>query len=453
MNRLWSVSLASLLAACAGPWPERPQNAQVAPPAAWRTVLPGTGAVTARWWQGFGDPALASLIERALADNTDLASAAARIEEARAVERTVRSQRSPTLDAAVDAQQSRSLGSLGTAVTGLAAQPTIQIAYELDLSGRIAALVSGARADTAAAQDARDAVALTIAADVARSYVDLLALDARLKVTRETLAARAEALRVARRRATTGYTSFLELRQAEAEYRAAAQLVPQLELQATQAENALSVLAGAPPGPVPRGASLDRIVRPPIPGELPSELLRRRPDIAAAERRIESADASLAAARADFLPRINLGASAGVALSSLLPDPVTLWSVGGSVLAPIFDAGRIRAQADAATARRDQAAYAYRGTALTAFREVEDSLAAVRRTGEQAAELRLQREALAGSLRLASNRYRAGYASYIEQLDAQRQLLSAELSLIDVEEDSLSALITLYQALGGGWQA
>jgi outer membrane protein TolC len=184
---------------------------------------------------------------------------------------------------------------------------------------------------------------------------------------------------------------------------------------------------------------------------LPADLLRRRPDIAQAERTLVAADRSLDSARAAFLPNLSLTGSAGVVLSTALSNPVGVFSLGGSVLAPLFDGGRLRAQADAAAARRDQAAFGYRRAALNAFREVDDSLAGVLRTGEQETALAGQRDALAAALRNAANRYRAGYSSYLDQLDTQRGLLGAELALVQARADRLNAYVGLYQALGGGW--
>jgi NodT family efflux transporter outer membrane factor (OMF) lipoprotein len=285
---------------------------------------------------------------------------------------------------------------------------------------------------------------------VATGYVTLAALDARLAVTRDTLAARQNAVRIATSRAREGYSPLLEQRQAEAEYQSAAQLIPQLELAIARQEDALSQLVGVVPQQIRRGA-FDALGEPPVPAGLPSDLLRRRPDIAQAEYQLAATDALLAAARKRFLPQVRLSATAGAAVSTLLADPIAIWSIGGSVLAPIFEAGRIGAQAESAAAQRDAAAFAYRRTALNAFREVEDNLAAVRRLTEQLAEVRAQRAALADSLRLATNRYRAGYSSFIEQLDAERGLLGAELTLIQVRADEIAARIALYQAMGGGW--
>ena len=426
-------------------------DAPVDPPAAWRTDVAANAGIQHAWWTRFGDPVLAALVERALANNADVAIAAARVEEARAQERLARAQLLPTLDLGVGATRSRSVGALGTPVETTTVQPVFQAAYEVHLSGRLGDQVEAARAGVLSAAAARDAAALSVAAATASGYVTLRGLDARLQVVRATIASRAEALRIARSRARVGYTSQLELRQAEAEYEAAAQILPQAQLAITRQEDALALLTGTPPRTIERGASLDALAAPPVPAVLPSELLRRRPDIAQAEWSLAATDANLAAARAQFLPQLRLSASAGALASSALGDAVSIWSVGGSILAPLFNGGRLQAQVDASAARRDQAAFAYQRTVLTAFREVEDALAATVRLAEQRARLEAQRRALADALRHATNRYEAGYTSYLEQLDAQRALLTADLNLVQLRADELNARVALYQAMGGGW--
>ena len=227
--------------------------------------------------------------------------------------------------------------------------------------------------------------------------------------------------------------------------------MPQAELAISRQENALGVLIGDGPGAIARGVPLDRLARPAIPDGLPGTLLRQRPDIFQAEQSLVASDRSLDSARGAMLPGVSLTGSVGLVLSTALADPVGIFSLGGSILAPIFDGGRLRAQSDAAAARRDQAAFAYRKAALNAFREVDDGLAGVHRSGQQAVALTGQRDALAAALRNATNRYRAGYSSYLDELDTQRGLLSAELALVQARADQLSAYVVLYQAVGGGW--
>lgn len=446
--------LAALLAsACAGPAIETAAVPPVAPPAAWRSDAGPLTPIERDWWRAFGDPQLDALVDRALVNNPDLGVAAARVREARAQERAASAQLLPTLDANAAGARSRSVNAFGQPVEQTALQPQFVASYEVDLFGRLGDQIQAARAGVQAGEAARDAVRLGIASAVASGYVVLRALDARLEITRETLAARAEAMRIARSRAGQGYSPILEQRQAEAEYEATAQLVPQLQLAVARQEDALSQLTGDPPRAIPRGAPLASLTAPGVPEGLPSELLRRRPDLAQAEYQLAATDAALAAARKRFLPQVRLSGAAGAAISTLLSDPIAIWSIGGSVLAPLFQGGRLEAQAESAAAQRDAAAFTYRRVALTAFREVEDNLAAVRYLSLQLDRLRAQRTALADGLRLATNRYRAGYSSYLEQLDAQRGLLASELALIQTQADALTARVALYQAMGGGWTA
>ena len=440
---------ALLLSACAPALQDAPQGASVAAPVAWRTDLGMTAPVEAQWWQAFGDPQLSALVEKARANNPDVQIAAARVEEARATEPGSRGLLLPSLGLSVDGAARREVSPFGQGLNSLAAQPAFRASYELDLFGKNAARVDAASANVAASEASEEAARLSVTAATATGYITLLALDARLVVLDETVAARQQALKFARDRAEVGYTSQLELRQAEAEYQAAVQLVPQLKAQIARQENALAVLTGELPGAIVRGGTLDALRQPAAPATLPSELLRRRPDIAAAEYRIAAADAQMRAARAQFMPSINLGASAGLAISDLLADPISLWSLGGSILAPIFQGGRLTAQLDGAAAQRDQAAWAYRSAALNAFREVEDRMAVLANLTEQETSLRAQRVAVADALRHASNRYRAGYTAYIEQVDAQRALLGVDLSLIQTRADELTTLVGLYQAVGG----
>lgn len=449
--RTASLAALALLCGCAGPAVETASVPPVEPARAWRSDAGPTAPIDRDWWNAFGDPVLVRLVSRAIANNSDIGIAAGRVREARAQELAARSLLLPSLDLSVSAARSRNVSPFGRASEQSAAQPLFLAAYEIDLFGRLADQVAASRAAWIASRAAQDATELSVTAAVASGYVSLRALDARLTVARATLESRAEALRIARSRADAGYSPLLEVRQAEAEYQATAQIIPQIELGIARQEGALSELVGETPGEIDRGVDFFSLGEPAVPDGLPSELLRRRPDIAQAEYQLAAADASLSAARKQFLPQLQLTGAAGVAFSTLLADPITLWLVGGSVLAPLFQGGRLEAQAEGAAAQRDQAAFNYRRAALTAFREVEDNLAAVKRLSEQFDHVRAQREALAAALQLVTRRYRAGYSPYLEQLDAQRGLLNAELTLIQARADELVARIALYQAMGGGW--
>ncbi|WP_255371464.1 efflux transporter outer membrane subunit [Cupriavidus sp. YR651] len=448
-----TILLAGWLAGCMGPRPPVPDEAGVTPPVAWRVDVGPTAAIERDWWQTYGDPELAALVAEALEYNDDIAIAAARVREADAQARAARADLFPTLDFTGGGNRARAINAFGQPVALNTGQLTLEASYEVDLFGRIRDAVGAARASALASQAARDTTILSVAAATARGYITLRALDAQLEVVRQTLLSRADALRLARDRARAGYTSQLEYEQARAEYESTAQAVPQAELAVARQENALGVLIGKPDaGAIARGRTLQSLQQPAVPEGLPSDLLRRRPDIAQAEYNLAATDASLSAARKAYLPRIPLSAAGGLVYVTGLANPIRIWSIGGSVLAPIFEGGRIVAGADAAAARRDEAAFAYRRVALTAFREVNDNLAAVQKLGEQEQRLQQQRDALAAALRHATNRYRAGYSPYLEQLDAQRQLFNAELSLISAHADRLNASVALYQAMGGGWR-
>lgn len=406
-----------LMVGCASVTP-RPEPG-VDAPAQWRTAVADTVPVEPQWWALFGDPVLTTLVEQALANNNDVAIAAARIREARAQEQVARSQLFPVVDAVVGASRSRTVSPFGTPAEATGVQPQVQVGYELDLFHRIDNQVEAARASAMGVEAAHSAAQLSVAAATAAGYLTLRALDARLEIAHTTASSRQEAVRIARARTTSGYTSQLELRQAEAELEATAALVPQLQLAVRRQENAINGLLGRAPADIARGLALGGIAPPPVPTALPSALARRRPDIAQAEANIAAADASLAATRAQFLPQIRLSASGGSVFSTLLPnDPITIWSVGGSILAPLFNAGRTRAQVRGAESRRDQAIYGYRRSVVAAFREVEDALDAVDRLQAQHARVAAQQQALAKVLRHARNRFDAGYSSYLEQLDA-----------------------------------
>ncbi len=254
----------------------------VAPPAAWRTEAEGAATIDAAWWKGFGDPVLAALVERALDDTSDIAISAGRVREVRGNLRAVSAQLLPTLNAGLAGGSSRSVSGIGTPVNQNYFEPLAEVDYEVDLFGRLADQKSAARNAYFASEAAHDALRLSIANAVASSYITLLGLDARLDVARATLAARSDSLRIARSRVDRGYSPRLELDQAQAEYQAAAQIIPQAELAIARIEDGLGLLTGETPHAIRRGGTLDGLADVAVPAGLPSELLRRRPDIAQA---------------------------------------------------------------------------------------------------------------------------------------------------------------------------
>lgn len=451
-NLLTASAFLALAACAAGPRPGIPTAATVTVPAAWHTAA-SEGAIDAKWWKRFNDPVLFRAVETALASNSDLGAAAARVTEARAQLHLAEAQGAPTLNFVAAGGHVRDLNAFGQGVTQDAGRAQLAVAYDTDLFGRLANATAAARAGLLATEAARDNVRLAIAATTAKAYIELRASDAKLDVLSDTLVARSEALQLARRRAGAGYSGELEVQQAQAEYDATAQLIPVTRQAIHRQENALNLLLGRNPGAITRGAPLMSLSPPEVPVSLPSDLLRHRPDIVQAEYAVVAADRTLDSSRAAFMPSLQLSLTGGYVGSSLIKDPVDIFNLGGSLLAPVFSGGRLHAQADAAAARRDQAAFTYQKTVLNAFREVEDALTADSELSAEEATLTSQRATLARALALATERYDAGYSPYLEQLDAQRGLLGADLALIQTHTDRLIAAVSLFQALGGGWSA
>jgi outer membrane protein, multidrug efflux system len=453
-----SLACALLLAGCRIAVPDAPAPT-LAVPQAWRAPLRQVGpgaAVERQWWRAFGDPVLDRLVTLALERNGDVRTARSRLQEYQARIRVADSARQPGLTVGVTPQRARAIGPFGTPIESTSVTGNIQAAYELDPFGRLENATRAAEADFAAQEAALEATALSVAASTASGYLNLRGLDAQLELARRTLDSRQRSLDLARRQFEVGYSSRLELAQAQAEYRTTATVVPQLERSIAQQENALALLLGASPGAIERGALLGDLRAPAIQPGLPSELLRRRPDIAQAERTVAAADASLAVARDQMLPTLRLTASAGGYahnVPDLLGSGTGLWSVGASILAPLFDAGRLRAQAGISASLRDRAVFAYEAVVRNAFAETENALTGVTRLREQLDQAEGRRAATAEALRIARNRYRNGYASYLEELDAQRNSFSAETNVLQLRATWLQAHVDLYRALGGGWTA
>ncbi|MES2261557.1 MAG: efflux transporter outer membrane subunit [Pseudomonadota bacterium] len=455
---LTSLAAALLLAGCAakvGPAP--PSTLQA--PAEWRTRIgPAAGAqpVEQYWWQSFGDPALTALVTAALQNNGDLRIARARVADYRARVAAARAGQQPMLSADAAPTRARALAYNGVPYVTNLHQAEFQASYEIDVWGRLASLSDAARASYQAEQASADAAALSVAASVASGYLNLRGLDAQLELTQATLALREQSRRLAQKQFEVGYSSRLEWLQAQAEYETAAEQVPQLQRQIFEQENALSLLAGGNPGTVARGAALAELAPPPVPAGLPSDLLRRRPDIARAEQNLLAANAALAATRDQLLPSFRLTGSGGLqstGFRDFISAPTHLWHVTALIAAPLFDRGRVQAQTDSAAAQRDQLVFAYENTVRAAFAETDNGLDALHRLREQAVQNDARRATAAETLRIAHNRYRNGYASYLEELDAQRTLYNADVQRLQLKTRMLLASVDLYRAMGGGWRS
>jgi multidrug efflux system outer membrane protein len=417
-----------------------------------------------RWWVQFGDPQLTALIEEALAANFDLRIAVARIEEARASLRLARSFQFPTVDADIGAARTRRSDAVEPRFPGPLISNSygagLNVAYEVDLWGRLAAGTTAAQASLLGTRYSAETVRTVLAAQVANAYFQLLSLDAELRLSRDTLATRVESVGLQKQRFDAGLISEYEVRQAEAERATVASSIPPLERAVAQTEAALAVLAGRSA----RAVFTPSVVRnnelkaddtaPAVPEGLPSDLLARRPDVRQAEAGLVAANARITEARAQYFPAVALTARYGSEssdLSDLFSGPSVVWSLAASVFQPIFNAGRIASQVDAATAQREQAELAYVRTVQSAFRDAHDALVAHRTARESYLAQEDRRAQYAEALRLSELRYRSGYTSYIEVLDNQRSLLDAERARLVALRARQSALVDVYKALGGGW--
>jgi multidrug efflux system outer membrane protein len=432
-------------------------------PAGYSEVSPEAAvqAVPDAWWTLFGDPVLNSLVEEAFAANQDLAAAAARIEEARALLGITNADRYPQVTGSLDAGRTRQ-STRGSFPFPPGFDPendnfriAAGISYDLDFWGRLRRSTEAARAELLASEEGRRNVALGLASEVAAAYFDLVAFDQQLRITRDTLGTRGESVRLQNLRFEAGTISGLDQAQAEAELASAEATVPALERLVRQTENRLGVLLGRFGGTVERGGELESLVPPAVPVGLPSQLLARRPDVLAAELRLIAANARIGVARAAYFPSIGLTGYAGTEsneLSSLFSSGTFVWQAATSLLQPIFNAGRTRREVEASEARQRESLALYTQSLQIAFAEVEDALVA-RRTGVAEREaLARQVEALARARRLAGLRYEAGESSYIEVLDSERTLFRAQLDLVNARRAELAASVDLFRALGGGWE-
>jgi outer membrane protein, multidrug efflux system len=459
------IALASaLLAGCSiGPAYERPA-AEL--PEAWGALpTQGQTAPVDRWWTVYGDATLDLLISEALAGNQDLALATARLDEARALARVADAEQMPKVDAAF--QRDRSLISGSTATPLPAGTPLernnyrgqLNVSYEIDLWGRLHNSAKAARAELLATTAARETVRITLTAEVARSYFAVISFDAQVAATRRSLQLRQDDLRLQRIRADAGLINEFTLRQLEAEVASAQAQVPALERRRTSEELALGVLLGRSPRAlinetVTRTAELGQPTTPIIPADLPSSLLLRRPDVVTAEQKLIAANARIGAARALLFPQIGLSGYMGsesAALADLFTSPARIWSLGFGLAQPIFQGGRLFGEIEAVEARERQALAQYQKTLQNAFRETHDALVTQTKAREVFDAETVRAAALTESLRLARIRYVNGLTSQFEVLDAERNLLNANLSRAEALRAQRAAVADVVRALGGGW--
>ena len=495
MRTLTSFALVALMAACAaGPGYRRPGLGM---PAGWRrtaasqdslrpfydslrtsrdTLLPpgadtarvpfaydtapagasGDTAVALKWLDLVQDSVLRQLVDTALQDNRDVRTAVAAIDEFRARYRATRGALLPELTGNGEAGRNELVfGSFG-AQTFDVYRATADLSWELDLLGRVRRSTQAGRADLAVRQEDRRALELSLISDVATGYVDLREADRNLEIARRTLTSRQLTLALARQRLDQGLISELDVRQFEAEVASPAASVADFERQVAQQENALSVLVGRNPGAIARGRSLTELAaRIPVPAGVPSALLEHRPDVRGAEAALRAATARIGVAEAARLPTFVISGQYGTQsteFSKWFGSGTKIWQAFAGVSVPLFTQGRPGGEeVNVARARAEQARSQYEQTVLVAVREVEDALVGLRTAQDRAAAQQRQVVALRRALELANMRYQNGVSSYLDVLDAQRGLFSAERSLTQAERDQLVAAVQLYKAVGAGW--
>ena len=457
-----AAAAALALAGCAVQQPAPP----LADAPAGRELTSAERATLSRWWTAFGDPALDALVDEALARNLDVAAAFARIELARSQVLLAQSNLSPNANLSVGAGRSRISGvgsppmPAGTPLASGNYSLGVDLAYEIDLWGKYRAATLAARNDLAASRYFAEAVRAAVASEVAIAYFRLRAADGELRLLADTLKTREETVDLQRVRFDAGIVGEYDLKQAEAERSDVVANLARARQAIGLLEGALAALAGRPPrefgAPIVAraGGSAPGGEVPVLPEGIPSGLLDRRPDIRQAEAELAAAALRIDQARADYYPSITLTAAFGsesAALADLFTSPASIWRFGAALLQPLIGLKGIEANVKAAEARRDAAIVAYRRTVQQAFREVHDALVVHRGARDVLAAETRRRGELAAALDVARLRYEAGRTSFLEVLDAQRQLLGADTARIAAAREARIALVGFARALGGGW--
>jgi multidrug efflux system outer membrane protein len=416
------------------------------------------------WWEIYQDPILLELLKTALANNLDVRIAAARVDQARAQLGATRLQQLPQLAVSAGAQRSRTSQyelTPGEPAIFNAFQLQGSLSYELDFWGKYRRMTEAARAQLLSSEDARDDVVAALVSGVATEYFTLQTLDEQLAITRRTVETRHKFVELTRAQHERGTVSGLDVATAQAQLAAAEAVIPDLQRQIGQAEDQLSVLLGHNPDAILRNPDgelkrmAERIPPPVPPAGLPSSLLERRPDVREAEQNLVAANAQVGVARANLYPTISLTAAGGLvstALQELFTSPAHEWSLGGSLLQPLLDPQRSLYQVELANAQKRAALLQYAKSLQTAFQEVSDSLIARQKYAEAQNEQQAQVDAERTANTIALARYRVGYSSYFNVIDADRDLFTAELALSGAHLNTLLANVQLYRALGGGWQ-
>lgn len=425
----------------------------------WKAAQPGDQESRGKWWEVFGDQQLNALQEQVGLSNQTLKMAEARFRAARALVRFARAGRYPTVQAGADITHNRISSNQANLPASASSSYTnyllpVDLSYEVDAWGRVRRTVEGSRAAAQARAADLETVRLALHAELAVNYFALRGLDAERELLDSTVAAFRRALELTQNRHRGGVASQVDVSQAETQLQTTLAQATDISVHRAQFEHAIAVLAGEAPSTFTLLPSPQKSAPPSLPTALPSELLERRPDIAAAERRVAAANARIGIAKAAYFPSLMIGVLGGVEsrdAASLFSWPSRLWSLGPTAIVTAFDGGRRRAVSDEAKAVYDETVANYRETVLSAYQEVEDNLAALRILEEEA---RTQEAAVAAakrSVELATNRYKGGVVTYLEVVTNQSTALANERLAVNILERRLTATVNLVKALGGGW--
>ncbi len=408
------------------------------------------------WWKVFQDPQLQELIRTALKENYDLKLATERIAAARAQVAITRSSLFPQVQGSANFSGGKDASTQSKFnILGL----TADAAFQLDLFGRLRRATEASRAELLATEDARQAVTLTLVSDVASDYFQLLDLDLQLRITQDTVKTQQESVKLTGLRLDHGVATKLDVLQAQQVLDTANAQIPDLERQIGQEEDAISILLGHYPEGVRRGLPLvDQPFPPEVPPGMPSSLLERRPDIREVEQELVAANAEIGVARAAFFPQISLTGSGGGAFgrstlfSGLMSSQTEIWSYGAQVSQPIFTGGALRGNLHLAESQHREELIAYQQAIQLAFRDVSDALIGYQKLHQVRLAQEITVKDLQDTVDTSLVRYRGGITTYLEVLDGQRSLFTAELSLAQARGGEYQSLVQLYKALGGGWQ-
>jgi NodT family efflux transporter outer membrane factor (OMF) lipoprotein len=423
----------------------------------WKTAQPSDQTIRGKWWELFGDPQLNALEEQVTVSNQDLKIAEARFQEARAMIRFNRSAEFPTISTAPGISAIRDSAHRpyfpATHNTGDFVLP-FDLSYEVDVWGRVRRTVSAAREEAQATAGDVQTVNLSLHAELALDYFELRSADAQKQLLDDTVKAYADALQLTTNRFDGGAAPKSDVAQAKTQLEAARVQQTDITVQRAQFEHAVAVLIGKPPAAFSLQAKPAEFQPPDVSTGLPSQLLERRPDIAAAERRVAEANDRIGIARAAFFPTVLLSATAGFegdSITNWFTWPSRFWAVGPSMVETLFDGGRRRAVSQAARASYDATVAGYRQTSLTAFQEVEDNLAALRILSQEAQQQRDATASAEESLQIFTNRYIGGADPYLQVITAQTAALQNERNDVDILRRRMDATVLLIKALGGGW--